>query len=975
MHCKLTHKFRYAEVCQHGYDFTEEPKTELGTDHFTQLVWKESKYFGIGRAVTKRNKMTCSVIVARYQPSGNVPGEYLKNVDEGVFDGTICEKISSKTLLDTDTEAKQPIGSPITPAPPLTLENKPNNINGNTNPHLPFAEPESIPRKKPKKSSSKPSENGKTYYVSDENLETEETEKNHKNKGFSDETKPSLLNSQKVPTIAKLKKAAYEESDDLKSVKVAMENTPEGKYVDFDRAKHKPKEKNLQRVSEDDVAEPFQDTLKSFKTGKTRHAFFKMEGQDFQENNELNQKDTKNFYRPVAFLEHDKTPENKGLVNLLTDYGNFKVNTNQSEKDQNDVYNIHMNEKAPIKPLELQAEKAPMKASELEKENEVVDAHLPEKEKPKETLSFKNVKQNSHHRKEKEVTKIKGEDNFIVEPPDSESKPDTGNENRQEFEKTVQGDSLTAELGHKNPNIQPVNGSQQTFDENTDEEIHHSQTAQNMKSQSDIKKQNKIYEKLIQLQANLLQKANKHIKNMTTKLLKETNKDQPSSTIISSVKVEHKPIINPAISVPSEGGNGGDEPKIKPILVNKKPVSTEQKNDEDENELMATPLNKPKPVQTEPNIDRDESETEPPLPKPEPDHNKGNDYGNKPETNLLLPKPKPEGSASDNSEEESEKKPEPEELQLGKLEINNNESKQDKKPSLAKPEPAQLSLSNDVDETNSKPSLGKIKHENSGGKPNEKLQQTKPLLSIPKEMKTNGKGQEKIIPAKPAPEPVPIKPENDKSIEESRPKFIKLKNERNQNEEKLSNDEEDKLGTKKLSNKIKADQKEEKADANQPDFKPTQPKPEPLKNERDPATDQSDAKPKPIESDGKNDKEQPITTSDDSKVDSLQTEKQNDEKVPGIKPSNDEGPIYAPTTPDPVNHVKPLYSSSPTSKPSYFPHGKPISSSVDLNQPYTQNFGVLPSFSYASFGSPVILHLGATGFYEGKHTRSVFRTL
>ena len=34
-------------MCQHGYDFTEEPKTELGTDHFTQLVWKESKYFGI----------------------------------------------------------------------------------------------------------------------------------------------------------------------------------------------------------------------------------------------------------------------------------------------------------------------------------------------------------------------------------------------------------------------------------------------------------------------------------------------------------------------------------------------------------------------------------------------------------------------------------------------------------------------------------------------------------------------------------------------------------------------------------------------------------------------------------------------------------------------------------------------------------------------------------------------------------------
>ena len=965
-------------MCQHGYDFTEEPTTELGTDHFTQLVWKESKYFGMGRAVTKRNKMTCSVIVARYQPSGNVPGEYLKNVDEGAFDGTICEKISSKTLLDTDTEAKQPIGSPITPAPHLTFKKNPDNINDNTNPHLPFPEPESIPRKKPKKDSSKQSENVKTHYASDENFETEETQKNDKEKGFSDGTKPSLLNSQKVPSIAKLKKAAYEESDDLKSVKVASEGTSDNKYVHFDGAKQKSKEKNLQRVSDDDAAEPFRDTLKGLKTEKTRHAFFKMEGQDFQENSELNQKDTKPFNRPVAFLDNDKTPENKGMVNLLTDYGNFKVNTNQSEKDQNDVYNIHMNEKAPIKALELQAEKAPMKPSELEKENEVVDSNLSEKEKPKEILSFKNIKQNSYHRKEKEATKIKGEDNFIVEPPDSQSKPETGNENQQKYEKTIQGGSLTAELGHKNPNIQPVNGSQQTFDENTDEEIHPSETNQNMKSQSDIKKQNKIYEKLIQLQANLLQKANKHIKNMTTKLLKETSKDQPPSTIISSVKVEHKPIINPAISVQSGNGNG-DEPKIKPVLLKIKPVSTEAKNDEDENELMAAPLNKPKPVQTEPKINGDKSETEPPLPKPEPEQNKENNYGDKPDTNLLLPEPKPEGSASDNNEEESEKKPRPAELQPGKLEVNDNESNQDKKPSLAKPKPVQLSESNDVDETNNTPSLGKIKHKNSGGQPNGKLQQMKPSMNIPKEMKINRKGQEKIIPTKPAPGSVPIQPENEKSLAESGSKFTKLKNEKDQNKEKLSNGEEDEPGTKKLSSKIKADQKEGKVDTIQPDIKPTQPKPEPLENEGEPAKDQSDAKPEPTQNDGKNDKEQPVPAPEESKVDSPQTEKQIDEKVSGIKPdliqSNNEGPIYPPTTPDPVNHVKPLYGSSPTTKPSYFPHGKPISSSVDLDQPYTQNFGVLPSFSYASFGSPVILHLGATGFYEGKNNTSAIGSL
>ena len=44
--------------------------------------------------------------------------------------------------------------------------------------------------------------------------------------------------------------------------------------------------------------------------------------------------------------------------------------------------------------------------------------------------------------------------------------------------------------------------------------------------------------------------------------------------------------------------------------------------------------------------------------------------------------------------------------------------------------------------------------------------------------------------------------------------------------------------------------------------------------------------------------------------------------------------------------------------PSIFPDGKP----VDYDD---SSHGVISSFGYASFGSPVVIHLGSTGFFEG----------
>ncbi|XP_072016718.1 uncharacterized protein [Amphiura filiformis] len=64
----------YAEL--RNYDF-KKPGFSNGTGHFTQMVWKASKEFGIGKAITRENKV---ILVGQYKPPGNVIGQYEDNV-------------------------------------------------------------------------------------------------------------------------------------------------------------------------------------------------------------------------------------------------------------------------------------------------------------------------------------------------------------------------------------------------------------------------------------------------------------------------------------------------------------------------------------------------------------------------------------------------------------------------------------------------------------------------------------------------------------------------------------------------------------------------------------------------------------------------------------------------------------------------------------------------------------------------------
>jgi len=64
----------YDEIKQH--QFGTEPRS-MGTGHFTQVVWKNSKHLGIAKARSSSGKI---IVVANYEPAGNFIGQYVQNV-------------------------------------------------------------------------------------------------------------------------------------------------------------------------------------------------------------------------------------------------------------------------------------------------------------------------------------------------------------------------------------------------------------------------------------------------------------------------------------------------------------------------------------------------------------------------------------------------------------------------------------------------------------------------------------------------------------------------------------------------------------------------------------------------------------------------------------------------------------------------------------------------------------------------------
>ncbi|XP_044729443.1 Golgi-associated plant pathogenesis-related protein 1-like [Chrysoperla carnea] len=68
----------YSAVRQ--YDYGKEPDVlhaNVNAGHFTQLVWANSQYFGIGKARSRSGKV---LVVANYSPPGNISGLFEENV-------------------------------------------------------------------------------------------------------------------------------------------------------------------------------------------------------------------------------------------------------------------------------------------------------------------------------------------------------------------------------------------------------------------------------------------------------------------------------------------------------------------------------------------------------------------------------------------------------------------------------------------------------------------------------------------------------------------------------------------------------------------------------------------------------------------------------------------------------------------------------------------------------------------------------
>ncbi|GBO14009.1 hypothetical protein AVEN_150418-1 [Araneus ventricosus] len=58
--------------------------------HFTQMVWRNSTEFGVGKARSRCGKV---IVVANYKPGGNVIGEFQDNVFPPVNDMDILNEI------------------------------------------------------------------------------------------------------------------------------------------------------------------------------------------------------------------------------------------------------------------------------------------------------------------------------------------------------------------------------------------------------------------------------------------------------------------------------------------------------------------------------------------------------------------------------------------------------------------------------------------------------------------------------------------------------------------------------------------------------------------------------------------------------------------------------------------------------------------------------------------------------------------
>jgi len=80
---------------EEGYNYNS-PGFSSSTGSFTQLVWKESRDIGIGRAFGSKGQ---TFVIALYQPPGNIRGQYEQNVSRPSGPGPTDQKQGCKCAI------------------------------------------------------------------------------------------------------------------------------------------------------------------------------------------------------------------------------------------------------------------------------------------------------------------------------------------------------------------------------------------------------------------------------------------------------------------------------------------------------------------------------------------------------------------------------------------------------------------------------------------------------------------------------------------------------------------------------------------------------------------------------------------------------------------------------------------------------------------------------------------------------------
>jgi len=104
---------RYNKICKVEPNFNEY-SPDIG--QFSQVIWKDTDFIGLGRSTRDKGDLMCTYIVARYSPQATKSG-FAENVRQGAFND---EETCPKNCKPVHAPHKPPVPLQTPPSPALT---------------------------------------------------------------------------------------------------------------------------------------------------------------------------------------------------------------------------------------------------------------------------------------------------------------------------------------------------------------------------------------------------------------------------------------------------------------------------------------------------------------------------------------------------------------------------------------------------------------------------------------------------------------------------------------------------------------------------------------------------------------------------------------------------------------------------------------------------------------------------------------